>query len=123
MQPKPHPFPFLPKNNSQAVIAPEGRRRTCCQRPGRLSNLTPCFILALSLYFLGRHITDRPDFPHISPYFCQKVLEAGRDIAFCPVRMDTGKLSQYQEIYSTERSYEFAVRAVPPACLDFPGTE
>lgn len=81
------------------------------------------FFLALSLYFLGRRITDRPDFPHISPYFCQKVLEAGRDIAFCPVRMDTGKLSQYQEIYSTDRSYEFAVRAVPPACLDFPETE
>lgn len=86
-------------------------------------NLTSCFVLALSLYFLGRRITDRPDFPQISPYFCQKVLEAGRDIAFCPVRMDTGKLSQYQEIYSTHRSYEFAVRAVPPACLDFPETE
>lgn len=68
-------------------------------------------------------LTDRPDFPHISPYFCQKVLEAGRDIAFCPVRIDTGKLSQYQKIYSTDRSYEFAVRAVPPACLDFPETE
>ena len=81
------------------------------------------FFLALSLYFLGRCITDRPDFPHISPYFCQKVLEAGRDIAFCPVRIDTGKLSQYQKIYITDRSYEFAVRAVPPACLDFPETE
>lgn len=68
-------------------------------------------------------LTDRPDFPHISPYFCQKVLEAGQDIAFCPVRIDTGKLSQYQKIYSTDRSYEFAVRAVPPACLDFPETE
>ena len=68
-------------------------------------------------------LTDRSDFPHISPYFCQKVLEAGRDIAFCPVRIDTGKLSQYQKIYSTDRSYEFAVRAVPPACLDFPETE
>ena len=68
-------------------------------------------------------LTDRPDFPHISPYFCQRVLEAGRDIAFCPVRIDTGKLSQYQEIYSTDRSYEFAVRAVPPVCLDFPETE
>lgn len=68
-------------------------------------------------------LTDRPDFPHISPYFCQKVLEAGRDIAFCPVRIDTGKLSQYQKIYITDRSYEFSVRAVPPACLDFPETE
>lgn len=90
---------------------------------GRLSNPTPCFVLALSLYFLGRRITDRPDFPHISPYFCQKVLEAGRDIAFCPVRMDAGKLSRYQKIYITDRSYAFAVRAVPPACLDFPETE
>ena len=39
------------------------------------------------------------------------------------VQYDTGKLSQYQKIYSTDRSYEFAVRAVPPACLDFPETE
>lgn len=68
-------------------------------------------------------LTDRPDFPHISPYFCQRVLEAGRDIAFCPVRIDTGKLSQYQKIYITDRSYEFAVRAVPPVCLDFPENE
>lgn len=68
-------------------------------------------------------LTDGPDFPHISPYFCQKVLEASRDIAFCPVRIDTGKLSQYQKIYITDRSYEFAVRAVPPACLDFSETE
>lgn len=68
-------------------------------------------------------LTDKPDFPHISPYFCRKVLEADRDIAFCPVRIDTGKLSQYQKIYITDRSYEFAVRAVPPACLDFPETE
>lgn len=86
-------------------------------------NLTSCFVLALSLYFLGRRITDRPDFPQISLCFCQKVLEAGRDIAFCPVRIDTGKLSQYQKIYITDRSYEFAVRSVPPACLDFPETE
>lgn len=174
MQPQPHPFPFLPKNNSQAVIAPEGHRRICCQRPGGFQIRPPCFVLALSLYFLERRITDRlfpvrlsaqnlfspgenltlyhwfpaecresvrreglrpkaanglvfltdrSDFPHISSYFCQKVLEAGRDIASCPVRIDTGKLSQYQEIYITDRSYEFAVRAVPPACLDFPKTE
>lgn len=83
----------------------------------------PLLFLTLSLYFLGRHTTDRPDFPQISPYFCKKVLKAGRDIEFRPVRMDTGKLFQYQEIYSTHRSYEFAVRAVPPACLDFPETE
>ena len=39
------------------------------------------------------------------------------------VQYDTGKLSQYQKIYITDRSYEFAVRAVPTACLDFPETE
>lgn len=88
-----------------------------CRESVRRAGLRPK--AANGLVFL----TDRPDFPHISPYFCQKVLEAGRDIAFCPVRIDTGKLSQYQKNYSTDRSYEFAVRAVPPACLDFPETE
>lgn len=68
-------------------------------------------------------LTDRPDFPHVSPYFCQKVLEAGRDIRFCPVRVDGYRLSRCQNIYRTHRPYEFAVRAVPPACLDFPETE
>ena len=85
--------------------------------------LTPCFVLALSLYFLGKRFTDRPDFPQISPYFCQKVLEAGRDIRFCPVRVDGYRLSRCQSIYHTHRPHEFAVRAVSPACLDFPETE
>ena len=64
-------------------------------------------------------MTDDPDFPNFSPYFCQKVLEAGRDIRFCPVRIDAERLSCCQQIYRTHRSYEYAVKRVPPECLDF----
>lgn len=64
-------------------------------------------------------MTDDPDFPDFSPYFCRKVLEAGRDIRFCPVRIGGNRLSRCQEIYRTNRPYEFAARWVPPECLDF----
>ncbi len=64
-------------------------------------------------------MTDDPAFPHFSPYFCRKVLEAGRDIRFCPVRIDGNRLSRCQEIYRTNRPYEFVARWVPPECLDF----
>ena len=48
-----------------------------CRESERREGLRPK--AANGLVFL----TDRPDFPHISPYFCQKVLEAGRDILPC----------------------------------------
>ncbi len=64
-------------------------------------------------------MTDDPDFPNFSPHFCRKVLEAGRDIRFCPVRIDGNQLSRCQEVYRSNRPYEFAVRWVPPECLDF----
>lgn len=64
-------------------------------------------------------MTDDPDFPNFSPYFCRKVLEAGRDMEFRPVRIDAERLSRHQEVYRTNRPYEFVARWVPPECLDF----
>lgn len=64
-------------------------------------------------------MTDDPDFPRLSPYFCRKVVKAGRDLTFCPVKIDGNRLSRCQEIYPTYCSHEFAVRQVPPECLDF----
>ena len=64
-------------------------------------------------------MTDDPDFPSFSSCFCRKVLEAGQDMEFRPVRIDAERLSKHQEIYRTNRSYEFVARWVPPECLDF----
>ena len=108
------PFPF-PRNR----FRPEGAFPLYhwfpaeCQANIQAEGLRPG--AAKKLVFM----TDDPAFPHFSPYFCRKVLEAGRDIRFCPVRIDGDRLSRCQEIYRTNRPYEFAARWVPPECLDF----